>query len=213
MGVGIVGSVDRKPGDKTIWMVRHGESTWNVLGLVQGHADDAALSKQGRRQARLLAHRLGGRTFEAIYTSDLHRARETADILATFLRLRTRTDAALRERSLGELEGSPASRLRPEDTGIAGDQVVDIHARPTGGESLEELYQRAGGFVDWLRQQPLGADPLVVSHGGTIRMLRAYCAERLVDGLTWDTVPNGSLWRVRVPSRPTAEGLLPARAL
>ena len=205
--------MDRKPGDKTIWMVRHGESTWNVLGLVQGHADGAALTRQGRRQALLLAHRLGGRRFEAIYTSDLRRARETADFLAKFLRLPAQTHTALRERCLGELEGSPVGRLRPEDTGISGDQVVDVHARPAGGESLEELYRRAGGFVDWLRHQPLGADALVVTHGGTIRMLRAYCAERPVDGLAWDTVPNGSLWRVRVPSRNAVDGPLPARAI
>ncbi len=211
--MGIVWSVDSRLTDKTIWMVRHGESTWNVFGLVQGHADVAALTRLGRRQALLLAQRLGGRSFEAVYTSDLRRARETAEILATFLQLDAQPHAALRERCLGELEGSPVSALRPEHTGIAGDQVVDSHARPAGGESLEELYRRAGGFVDWLRHQAFGTDALVVTHGGTIRMLRAYCAQRPVDGLTWDTVRNGSLWRVRVPSRHVTEGPIPARAM
>jgi probable phosphoglycerate mutase len=184
-----------------------------VLGLAQGHADEAVLTRQGRRQAQLLAHRLGGRTFAAVYTSDLRRARETAAIVAKTLGLPTETHADLRERSLGELEGAPVSALFPEATGIAGDQVVDIHARPAGGESLEELYRRAGGFVEWLRHQPLGSDAIVIAHGGTVRMLRAYCAGRPVQDMTWDTVPNGSLWRVQVPSGHAAAGQTPVRAM
>ena len=192
--------VTKNSKNQTIWLVRHGESTWNVLGLVQGHADDAVLTRQGRRQAQLLTHRLGGRTIDAVHTSDLHRAHETAAILAQSLGLVTESHTALRERSLGIREGSPVSSLSPQDTGIDGDRVVDTEARPVGGESLEDLYQRAAGFVDWLRHRPHHADTLVVAHGGTVRMIRAYCAGRSVHDITWDTVPNGSLWRVRVPS-------------
>ena len=205
--------VDRKSNGKTVWLVRHGESTWNVLGLVQGHADEAVLTRQGRRQAQLLAHRLGGRTFDAVYTSDLRRARETAAIVAKSLGLQAQPHADLRERCLGELEGSPVSELRPEATGITGDQVVDVHARPAGGESLGELYRRAGGFVEWLRQQPLGSDTLVIAHGGTVRMLRAYCAGRPAQDMAWDMVPNGSLWRVQVPSHHATAGPTPVRAM
>ena len=186
--------------DQTIWLVRHGESTWNVLGLVQGHADDAVLTRQGRRQAQLLTHRLGGRTIDAVHSSDLSRAQETAEILAHSLGLQVQPHTALRERGLGIREGSPVSSLSPEDTGIDGDRVVDTEARPVGGESLEDLYQRAAGFVDWLQHRPHHADTVVVAHGGTVRMIRAYCAGRSVHDITWDTVPNGSLWRVRVPS-------------
>jgi broad specificity phosphatase PhoE len=184
-----------------------------VLGLVQGQADEATLTRQGRRQAQLLTHRLGGRVIESIHTSDLRRARETAAILAESLGLEARPHTSLRERSMGVLEGSPVSSLDPEATGIDGDQVVDVDAQPTGGESLAALYQRAGGFVDWLRDQPADADAVVVTHGGTVRMLRAYCAERPVAGMTWDTVPNGSLWRVRVPRRDAAHGPTPVRAM
>jgi probable phosphoglycerate mutase len=187
-----------------MWLVRHGESTWNVLGLVQGHADEASLTRQGRRQAQLLSHRLGGRTIDAVYTSDLRRARQTAAILADSLSLQAQPHTALRERGLGVLEGSPVGSLTPDVTGIDGDRVVDPDVRPVGGESLHELYQRVIGFVDWLRHQPHGADALVVAHGGTVRMIRAYCAGRSVNDMTWDTVANGSLWRVRVPSRDPA---------
>lgn len=194
--------------DQTLWLVRHGESTWNVLGLVQGHADEAVLTRQGRRQAQLLTHRLGGRTIDAVHTSDLRRAQETAAILARSLGLQAQPHTALRERGLGIREGSPVSSLSPEETGIDGDRVVDTGTRPVGGESLEDLYQRAADFVDWLRHRPHPhhADTLVVAHGGTVRMIRAYCAGRSVDDMTWDTVPNGSLWRVRVPSDDAACG-------
>jgi broad specificity phosphatase PhoE len=206
--LGIVHIVTNSSKDQTIWLVRHGESTWNVLGLVQGHADEAVLTRQGRRQAQLLTHRLGGRTIDAVHTSDLRRAKETAEILAQSLGLPTQPHTALRERGLGVVEGSPVSSLTPEDSGIDGDRVVDTGARPVGGESLEDLYRRAADFVDWLqhRPHPDGADTLVVAHGGTVRMIRAYCAGRSVPDMTWDTVPNGSLWRVRVPSHDAAGG-------
>jgi len=199
-------SVTNNSKDQTMWLVRHGESTWNVLGLVQGHADEAVLTRQGRRQAQLLTHRLGGRTIEAVHTSDLRRAQETAAILAQSLGLQAQPHTALRERGLGVREGSPVSSLSPEDIGIDGDRVVDTEARPVGGESLEDLYQRAAGFVDWLQDQPHYADALVVAHGGTVRMIRAYCAGRSVHDMTWDTVPNGSLWRVRVLSHDADRG-------
>ena len=198
--------VANKSKDQTIWLVRHGESTWNVLGLVQGHADEAVLTRQGRRQAQLLIHRLAGRTIDAVHTSDLRRAKQTAAILAQPLGLRAQTHTALRERGLGVREGSPVSSLPPEDIGIDGDRVVDTEARPVGGESLEDLYRRAAAFVDWLQDRPHHADALVVAHGGTVRMIRAYCARRSVHDMTWDTVPNGSLWRVRVPSHGAVRG-------
>ena len=185
--------------NQTIWLVRHGESTWNVLGLVQGHADEAVLTRQGRRQAQLLTHRMGGRTIDAVYTSDLRRAQETAAVLADSFGLQAHPRTALRERALGVLEGSPVGSLGPAATGIDGDRVVDTDARPEGGESLDELYQRVAGFFDWLRLRSHGAETLVVAHGGTVRMIRAFCAGRSVRDMTWDTVPNGSLWRVRMP--------------
>lgn len=197
---------------QTIWLVRHGESTWNVLRLVQGHSDDAVLTRQGRRQAQLLTHRLGGRTIDAVYTSDLRRTTETATILADSLGLQAQEHTALRERSLGVLEGSPVNAVSPEVTGIDGDRVVDIEAHPAGGESLEDLYRRASTFVDWLSHQPHQGDALVVAHGGTVRVIRAYCAGRSVHDMTWDTVPNGSLWRMRVPIHDPADGRAQIRA-
>ena len=182
--------------DSALWLVRHGESTWNSLGLIQGHADGPTLTEKGRQQSAQAADRLRGGAIEAIYASDLVRAQETAAFVGTALGLPVRYDRALRERCFGVLEGLPMSTLDPGDSGISGDCVVDASARPEGGESLDELYKRAGIFVEWLVVQQHTGDVVVVTHGGTIRALRAYCSGMSMSGMAWDGVPNGSVWKV-----------------
>lgn len=182
--------------DSALWLVRHGESTWNALGLVQGHAEGPTLTEKGRQQSAQAADRLWGGTIEAIYASDLVRAQQTAAFVGTALGLPVRYDRALRERCFGVLEGLPMSTLDPGDSGISGDSVVDVSARPEGGESLDELYKRAGTFLEWLLVQQHTGDVVVVTHGGTIRALRAYCSGMPMSGMAWDVVPNGSVWKV-----------------
>ena len=67
---------------QVLWLVRHGQSTWNTLGLAQGHGDQARLTRVGIRQAWAVAARLRDRPIGALYVSDLRRARETAAPLA-----------------------------------------------------------------------------------------------------------------------------------
>src|SRR5580700_11493429 len=93
----------------TLWLVRHGESTWNTAGLVQGHNDEAELTERGLRQAAEAAAQFGYRPIRAIYASDLRRARQTAAAFAAVLGLTVNVDARLRERSLGVLEGVPSA--------------------------------------------------------------------------------------------------------
>ena len=71
----------------TLLLVRHGETDWNAEGRLQGHTD-TPLNDYGRRQARALADALAGDDFEALYASDLARARETAEILGGVARPR-----------------------------------------------------------------------------------------------------------------------------
>ena len=111
-------------------MVRHGESTWNVLGLIQGHADGPALTDKGRRQSAQVAEQFRQARIGAIYSSDLWRAQETAAFVGKALGLSVATDPALRERCFGSYEGLPLSALDTVDSGICGDQVIDGTARP-----------------------------------------------------------------------------------
>jgi 2,3-bisphosphoglycerate-dependent phosphoglycerate mutase len=184
----------------TIWLVRHGESTWNALGLVQGHADGPTLTEKGRQQSAEAANRLREGGLEAIYTSDLERAQETAAFIESALGLPVQCDDSLRERCFGVFEGGPLTSLDAADSGIRDDRVVDASAHPEGGESLDELYRRAGAFMDWLGDQEHVGDVAVVTHGGTIRALRAYCNGLPMQELDWDVVPNGSVWSVRLPA-------------
>ncbi|HEX4224067.1 MAG TPA: histidine phosphatase family protein, partial [Pseudonocardiaceae bacterium] len=96
-----------------LFLVRHGQSTWNAEGRCQGQSSDAGgLSAQGRAQALATAEELAKKLAterepraEAILASDLLRARQTAQIIAEVLDLPVQLDAGLREQSLGQLEG------------------------------------------------------------------------------------------------------------
>jgi broad specificity phosphatase PhoE len=181
-----------------LWLVRHGESTWNALGLAQGHCDQARLTRVGLRQARAVADRLRGRPAGALFASDLRRALETAAPLTEVLGLPVTRDARLRERCLGVLEGAPTAAIGPAANGLCGDRVVDPDARPDGGESLRDFYHRVAGFADELT---MGAERpgeiVVVAHGGTLRVLTAYLHGIPVEQMRWEPLGNGCI--VRAP--------------
>jgi broad specificity phosphatase PhoE len=197
-----------------MWLVRHGESTWNVTGLAQGHNDEAELTERGLDQAAEAVGQFHGRTVRAIYASDLRRARQTAAVFAAALDLPVHTDARLRERSLGVLEGSPSITIDESVTGLAGGLVIDPDARPPAGESVRDLYLRAAEFCDDLAARLRGdrdaspgpdeaspgdakGDVLVIAHGGTVRVIDAYLHDIAVASMTWHPVGNAAV--VRIP--------------
>src|SRR6201996_1768319 len=113
-----------------LWLVRHGESTWNIAGLAQGHNDEAELTERGLRQAADAAAQFGYRPVRAIYASDLRRAQQTAAAFAAVLGLPVQADGRLRERSLGVAEGIPHAAIGPSITGLADGLVIDPDTRP-----------------------------------------------------------------------------------
>ena len=177
-------------------LVRHGESTWNELKLVQGQNDESNLNDRGREQAREAGRSLRGDDFDAILSSDLARTRETAEIIAQELELTITTASALRERSFGDFEGRPLREMLPALSGIDNHVVVDDHAHPANGESLLQLWHRVGDFVDSLRERRRDERLLLVTHGGTIHALRAYCAGEPPLDHYWYRVENCSIWTV-----------------
>src|SRR5581483_12433051 len=88
-------------GMTTLLLVRHGETDWNSERRWQGHADEP-LNETGRAQAREVADELADRSIDAVYSSDLSRARETAEIIAARLGLSVTTDARLGEVDVGD---------------------------------------------------------------------------------------------------------------
>jgi hypothetical protein len=119
----------RHRGQRVMWLVRHAETNWNSLGWAQGQATGARLTPRGRRQALRLAELLEGKDITAIYSSDLPRALDTATTIADRLGHQVIVDPRLRERSLGEVEGSCGASLPPDITGISGGRITDVGAR------------------------------------------------------------------------------------
>ncbi|MFY9782894.1 MAG: histidine phosphatase family protein [Acidimicrobiales bacterium] len=193
-----VGPAKRMP----LTLLRHGESNWNALHLVQGQNDEARLSARGVEQARVVAGEWDRHSFDAIVSSNLVRAFETSQIIADALGIEVTTNALLRERSFGDFEGSPLSELPSSLSGFADGHVIDDGARPPGGESLRDLWRRGADLVEQLRSERPNERLLLVTHGGTIRAIRAYCASKTMRDLTWDRVRNCSVWMVEAPDVP-----------
>jgi broad specificity phosphatase PhoE len=202
-------------GTRTLWLVRHGESTWNVLGLAQGYDDQAELTSRGKRQAAGVAARFGDVAVRAIYASDLRRAQQTAAPLAAAAGVPVVLDARLRERCLGILEGTPAAANGPSATGLdlAGGRLVDPDTRPEGGESVRDLYRRAAAFIDDLTAGTLpvvgeqDGDVVVVAHGGTLRVLRAYLSGIPVEQMDWAPLENATV--LQFPQSGIGSGIEP----
>lgn len=161
-------------------IVRHAHSEGNELGLIQGGAD-FPLSKLGRAQASALAERLRSERFDAIYASDLTRARETAEaICAAHPNVRIAYDPRLRERAYGEYEGKSRSELHAR--GLTDEQ---IHGAPPGGETTSEFVERILSFLDELWERHTSESVLLVTHSGFITRLLLSLAKATDE--EWDT--------------------------
>jgi broad specificity phosphatase PhoE len=120
-----------------------------------------------------------------VLSSDLLRCRQTADVLAGALGVAVRTEAGLRERSFGVLEGQLWQQVPPAAVGITDGRVTDPLLRPAGGESVADLRHRVRRTLDPLRTRP--GPVLVVTHGGPIRVLTGPVDLR---GMPWGPVPH-----------------------
>jgi probable phosphoglycerate mutase len=153
---------------RSILLVRHGETTWNALGKLQGHTD-IELNDTGRAQARTLAGGLGDAGITAVVTSDLLRARETGAIIAAALGLAVPAiDPELRERQFGVFEGLTRAECEVQHPAAWRDWVAQIGA-PPGGEPRDAAAQRLAGALARIAAAD-GGTVLVVSHGGVMRL-------------------------------------------
>ena len=153
-------------------LIRHGETDWNRARRFQGHADPP-LNERGREQARALAAELGPEEIAAVYTSDLARARETADIVAAGLGAEVVPLPELREIDVGEWEGLTWDEI--EARYPAG--ARNWHEGGFGwesGESYEQLTERVVPALRRIAADHPGQRVLVVGHGGTVRATRAF---------------------------------------
>jgi broad specificity phosphatase PhoE len=155
----------------TILIARHGQSDWNQEKRWQGHAD-RPLTERGRVQAQALADRLAHIELDAVYSSDLQRARGTAAVVAESQGLEVRQLPELREVDVGSWSGltrAEAEERFPE--GFA--RWRDGYPGWRDGETYEAMTDRVLGAVDRIAAEHDGGRVLVVSHGGPIRAIHA----------------------------------------
>ena len=188
-----------------VHLIRHGESTWDRDDLIQGAhhgSGQARLTATGRADAAraglILGARLGvpgGQRSLWLWTSDLLRALETAEIISVAIRpsgwsASVRHEVGLREQHLGELEGEASSSLRdlpvPEGTD-------PCEVRWGGGESMRDVHERVG---EWFAPALIEAPEhlTVVSHEHTIRAALAWLRQRSWREIDWDEpIPPGAV--------------------
>ena len=155
----------------TLLLARHGQSDWNAERRWQGHAD-RPLTERGRLQAEALAERLAEIDLDAVYSSDLRRARETAAVVAETKGLGVREVRDLREVDVGSWSGLTRAEAR-ERLPDAYVRWLDGGQGWTDGETYEDMSARVLDAVwEIVRSHPEGR-VLVVSHGGPIRAIHA----------------------------------------
>ncbi len=149
-------------------LVRHGETEDNASNTVQGQTH-GRLSLTGRSQAESVSLRLKDTKVDAIYTSDLDRARVTAKIIASRLPALVRTeDIRLREQDFGVFEGRPIVDLLEKMEGEKADFATFV---PEKGESRVEFQKRIIHFFEEKRRLHAGETVLIVTHYGVINIL------------------------------------------
>lgn len=152
-----------------LYIVRHGLTEWNTEGRLQGQTD-VPLCEAGREQARALRERLLVVPFAAAYSSDLSRARETAEIVLEGRGVPLTTTAALREISVGPWEGRTYAELRAEAPELLQRWVEDpASCRFEGAEPLTDAGARVGQAIETLCGRHEREPVLVVGHGTSLR--------------------------------------------
>lgn len=178
--------------DTNFTLIRHGQTEANLAGVLQGHLD-TSLDDIGRRQAQCTAERLKEKHFDILFSSDLKRAAETAQILAIKLKIEVVYTKALREWNLGELEGRKSSELSKEYPEIMNVFQFESGDIPTpGGESWGQVLRRVNDFLEYAATLYNRKNILLVTHGGIMRAIYHKIAGPIPSGLLLPMTSNAS---------------------
>lgn len=180
--------------------IRHGETAWNVDTRIQGQLD-IPLNDRGQWQAAQLAETLATQDpLDAVYTSDLKRAHQTASAVAARQGLTPVSHVGLRERGFGAFEGKTFAEIEkdlPEDA-LLWRKREPHWAPPQGGESLVLMEQRIRNTLNELAAQHVGQHIALFAHGGVMDLLyRIATQQGLQAPRTWtltNTAINRLLW-------------------
>lgn len=144
-----------------IYLIRHGQTNWNYLKKIQGQSD-IPLNETGKNEAYERGQQLCSYPIDKIISSDLSRAKETAEIINGFLNLSIRFDSRLREVNYGDLQGVFNKDISKQTWEIFNNEPHKLNA-----ESFEDVYLRVKSFFNEI---DMSKNTLLVTHGGFIRM-------------------------------------------
>jgi len=167
----------------TFYIVRHGETNWNILGKTQGHGN-SSLTEKGIEQATALAKSMTKHPIDYIYTSDLGRAVETASIIADELNLDIKETPALREMGFGVWEGLLIDEIKKDYDDIYSIWRNTPHlAEIPGGETLKIIQERVDNFIKELNEKYDNKHILLVSHSVTVRVILLSCLSSSLENI------------------------------
>ena len=179
-----------------LYLVRHGESTWNVQRRVQGQTPDPPLTATGRGQAAgaaaLIAEHAGRPAH--VLSSDLVRARESAGIVAQVLGVDVRVDERLREWHLGAMQGLPTEQAFAL---VAGLDWTDPDARVAGGETARQVHERMAAAISEAAHTDVTA--VLVSHGDALRVALNWWSGHAPAQGPWVDVPSAAVFALDRP--------------
>ena len=170
-------------------LIRHGQTDWNLEGRYQGQSD-VPLNEKGLAQAQSLIEKLNGHSFDAIYSSDLIRAWQTAEPIANLLGMNVQIDVRLREINQGRWEGVLVDDIKARYAKIWSQRTVDpASVRPPGGETVREVAERVYAALDDIsRLFPTGR-VLIISHG--LSIATAICRDKgITVGQAYTVIPD-----------------------
>lgn len=178
---------DHKMKTTTLFIIRHGETDWNIIGKIQGHID-IPLNDTGIKQAQLVASCLQKKNVSpaALYSSDLQRAQQTAQPISKLFSLNIITTPDLRERHLGALQGLTKQELHD----LHGQYWEDTFDTIPGGETKTELLKRFTNQINLIAKDHINESIVVVTHGHAISQFIAYAGYGKNE---WPPITNASI--------------------
>jgi len=182
-------------------LVRHGETAWNATGRFQGQMD-TDLNGAGQRQAVAVAERLASEEIHAIYASDLRRAHDTAVAIAARHPVAVQADPRLREIDFGAWQGLTYAQMQEQDPeGLAAWNADRENRCPPGGESLSQVAQRLSLLLDEIRLQHVDQTVVLVSHGGTVRLVLCHLLGHPLSAYWQFEVDNTAIAEIELQDR------------
>ncbi len=186
-------------GRGVLWLVRHGQTDWNTQGRFQGQADPP-LNAAGLAEAAQAGQQLAGAGLQALFSSDLRRALQTAEVIARLTGLQVQIEPRLREVCLGAWEGMLFKEIKLNYPAEVEARLRDpLGFRPPGGETLQEVAARAFQAADEIAARYAGRPVAIVSHGLTLAALIT-CAQGTGLARAFEFIPpNAAPQRVTWP--------------